>query len=321
MRIVFMGTPRFALAPLERLIESRHDVLAVVTQPDKAAGRGRQVRPSLAKQLAIEHGLELLQPDRIRDQEFLDRLGSLAPDLIVVVAYGKKLPAEVLDLPRLGCINLHASLLPAYRGAAPINWAIINGDTETGLTIMKIDEGMDTGEIVSQEAVEILGDDDAESLGDMLSVLGSVHLVRIIDQAESDGCVTGTPQDDSLATRAPILNKSHGLIDWSRSAEQLACLVRGTKPWPGAHTPTAKGTLKILRAEPLWPEAVEQIGDPDRFEPGTVALLMRSHGFAVRTLDGYLLVTQAQLPGKRAMSGVDMMNGKHVERGDRLVAP
>ena len=319
MRIVFMGTPMFAVPSLQRLIDSHHEVVMVVTQADKPSGRGQVVKAPPVKLLAAEHGIEVAQPTRLRDEGFIAKLAEAKPDVIVVVAYGKILPQTILDLPRLGCINVHASLLPKYRGAAPINWAIINGETESGVTIMKMDAGMDTGDIIVSEKVEILEDDDVTSLADMLSVVGAAKLTDVLDETEQSGEISAIPQEHSLATSAPMLKKSDGLIDWTRRTDEIIWLVRGTHPWPGAYTPSPHGILKILRAEMLWPDAVLSIAAPAMLKPGTVSLLLKSHGFAVKTGDGFVLVTEAQPEGKRAMSGVDMVNGQYVKKGDRLV--
>lgn len=320
MRIVFMGTPQFAVCSLERLIESQHQVVAAVTRPDRGAGRGRVSQAPPVKDLAVRHNIEVLQPERIRDEAFIEYLRNLKPDLIVVVAYGKILPEAILEIPRLGCLNLHASLLPQLRGAAPINWAIALGMRETGVTIIKMDAGMDTGDILYQESVEILDDDDAESLSNMLSVLGAQRVLEVLSEVGGKDAIVGSPQDHSKATYAPMLTKENGRIEWSRPTENIVCLVRGMKPWPCAFTSTRKGVLKVLRAEPLWPAVEERIPKPHTIPPGTVALTLRSDGFAVRTGDGFVLVTEAQPEGKRAMLGVDLVNGQYVKKGDQLGA-
>lgn len=318
MRIIFMGTPMFAVPSLERLLDSHHDVQLVVSQPDRPAGRGQKVRVPPVKECALAGGLPVVQPENIREEAFLSDLAACRPEAIVVVAYGKILPPAILNLPVLGCINVHASLLPKYRGAAPINWAIIRGELQTGVTIMHMNEGMDTGDILATRTVDILTDDDAESVARSLSVEGADCLMEVLERAEREKRLEGTPQDDSQASYAPMLKKEDGLIDWERPTEEIVCLVRGARPWPGAFTPMPQGPLKILKAEPLWREAASDIPRPERIEPGTVALALKSHGFAVRTADGFLLVTEAQAPGKRAMSGVDMVNGKIVRQGQAL---
>ena len=316
-----MGTPLFALPSLERLANSSHELVLVVTQPDKPAGRGRKIQAPPVKKFALERGLEIEQPDSIRGEDFLARIRALEADAIVVVAYGKILPPALLEAPRLGCVNVHASLLPHYRGAAPINWAIIRGETETGVTIMKMDEGMDTGDIIRREKVEILEDDDALSVSNMLSVVGADALLEVLDEAERDGVLKGEPQDESQASHAPLLKKEDGRIDWASPTEKIICLVRGMVSWSGAFTQAKQGVLKILAAEPLWPSACEGIAEPEKIPPGVVALALKSNGFAVRTTDGFLLVTKAQIQGKRAMTGVDMVNGKLVKMGDDLKGP
>ena len=318
MRIIFMGTPDFAVCSLERLIESQHQIVAVVTQPDRGAGRGQKVQPPPVKILALRHNIPVLQPERLRDEKTIGALRELDPDLIVVVAYGKILPPAILEMPRFGCINIHASLLPELRGAAPINWAIILGMRETGVTIMKMDAGMDTGEIITQETVEILEDDDAESLGNMLSVLGAQRLLEVVCEIARSGSIASTPQDHERATLAPMLKKDYGRIDWNRTTEEIICLIQGTKPWPGAFTPTPKFNLKILRAEPIWPAAEEMIDKPKKIKPGTVALILKTEGFAVRTKDSFLFITEGQPEGKRVMSGVDLANGGYVKVGDQM---
>lgn len=321
MKTVFMGTPEFAVPALQRLVESEHEVALVVTQPDKRAGRGQKMKAPAVKEAAIAHGIEVMQPAKVRgDQgaELLERLRAIAPDVIVVVAYGKILPPEILEVPKICCLNIHASLLPRYRGAAPINWAIIDGNTETGVTIMKLDEGMDTGDIVRKETVAIFDDDDVRSLGDMLSVAGASALLDVLAEAETSGKIDGEKQEESMASHAPMLKKEDGRINWALPTERIICLIHGTTPWPGTFCKSSKGTLKVLQGEPLWPTACEEIDRPDELEPGTVALTLKTHGFAVRTGDGFLMVTQAQAEGKPPMSGVDLINGKWIKTGDRL---
>jgi methionyl-tRNA formyltransferase len=318
MKVLFMGTPRFAVPPLEKLMESHHEVALVITQPDKKAGRGQAMHAPPIKQLALRQGLTVLQPSTVRDEAFLETIRSRGPDVMVVVAYGKILPQAVLDVPRFGCINVHASLLPLYRGAAPINWAIMRGERETGVTIMRMDAGLDTGGILCQERVDILEDDDARSVSDMLSVIGAQKLMEILDKIEKEGSLQGQPQDSTRATYAPLLKKEDGRINWSRPTEELICLVRGTYPWPGAFTTLGNDILKVLRVEPLWESACESVADFERLRPGTVALTVKTHGFAVRTGDGLLLVTEAQPAGRRPLSGVDIVNGNHVKKGALL---
>jgi len=323
MRVVFMGTPDFATPALRSLIESRHDVLAVVTQPDKEAGRGRRLREPAVKELARDAGIrEILQPERLRDEAFAQRLARLTPDAIVVVAYGKILPPSLLALPRWGCVNLHASLLPRHRGAGPVHRAIIEGDAETGVTIMKMDEGMDTGDIIAQETVPILEDDDALSLSNMLSVVGAKMLLAVLDEADRAGeGFRGRPQDESLATYAPPLKKEDGWIDWRQTTNAIMRLVRGLTPKPGAYTTSSRGILKVFRIECLPDDEADCVENSEGVEPGTVALIHKALGVVVRTGDGFLLLTGVQPEGKNAMSGVDLANGKYTRKGDHLGVP
>ncbi len=320
MRIVYAGTPDFAIPALERLIKSKQEVVAVVTQPDRPAGRGRKLKQSPVKQLALKHQIPVLQPEKMRKPPFVEALRPYAPDLIIVAAYGKILPKEILELPRIGCINIHASLLPRYRGAAPINWAIINGERTTGVTLMKMEETLDTGEILLSESVNILEDDDTFSVGNVLSVIGADLLMRLLEDVERTGELKGTRQDDSLATYAPRLKKEGGLIDWSQGFEQVLCRIRGLSPEPGAYTHLGEKTIKVLRAEPLFAEgkAYTDLLKKKEFVPGSVDKLLKRMGPVVRAKDGPIVLTLVQPPGKRAMSGVDFINGGYVKVGDRF---
>ena len=315
MRIIFMGTPTPAVPALERLLRSDRELVALVTQPDKPAGRGRKLTPSPVKALALQHRIPALQPAKLKGMHFDEKLRSYAPDAIVVVSYGKILPPEILVLPRFGCINVHFSLLPKYRGAAPVQWAIINGERTTGVTIMKIDKTLDTGDILRQEQVDILEDDDSISLTNMLSVMGAELLIQVLDQAEQTGKLEGQPQDHSAATYAPMLKKEDGLIDWNQSTEKILCRIRGLVPWPCAFSHLRGHQVKILGTQPYF-----QAAPPLRAEakPGQVTLLLKNTGFTVRTTDGNLLVTKVQPENKRVMSGADFINGGYVKEGDQL---
>lgn len=328
MKIVFMGTPAFAVPTLRRLIESDHQVMAVVTQPDRPVGRGRKLQAPPVKEIALENHIPVLQPEKIRKTDFDQVLRVYAPDIIVVVAYGKLIPKSILDLPRLGCINVHASILPKYRGAAPIQWAIINGERRTGVTIMKLDEGMDTGEIIALEEIEILDDDDTQSVSNMLSVIGAELLLGVVNTAEATGEVQSVPQDNSVATYAPILKKSDGLIDWNLTTEQIICRINGLKPWPTAFSFLHGRVWKFLGGEPFedpgnlyfpeptGPEAKYKRGP----EPGQVTAAIRGRGFTVKTGDGHLLVKLVQPAGKKPMTGADVVNGNLLKRGDEFIS-
>ena len=247
MRIIFMGTPEFAVPSLKALIESEDKVIAVVTQPDKPKGRGLEVVPPPTKVLAEKHGISVLQPQKIKTEEFFNELQKFNPDLICVVAYGKLLPKNILDMPPHGCINVHASLLPKYRGAAPINWAIIRGEKVTGITTMKMDVGMDTGDMLLKREVQIDDEDNGETLSEKLSHVGAellIDTIRLLKKGE----LQPIPQDHSQATYTPMLEKEHGKIDWEKPAEEIRNLIRGTLPWPGAYTTLDGKLLKIYRA-------------------------------------------------------------------------
>ncbi|MFW6303879.1 MAG: methionyl-tRNA formyltransferase [Candidatus Sumerlaeota bacterium] len=309
MRIVFMGTPEFAVPTLQALAQSDHLIELVVTQPDRPAGRSGKPRPSAVKTRAEKLGLELFQPESIKSEAVLEKLQSCEADVFIVIAYGKILPTSVLNIPRLGCVNIHASLLPAYRGAAPINWAIIEGETETGVTIMEMDEGMDTGPIIEQKKVPILEDDDAVSLGSILSTEGAQLLIKVLDEIEENNRIDSRPKNDKDATYAPLLKKEDGRLNWDQSTEALICRVRGLVPWPGAHTSCQRGMFKIIRVEPAWESLHPDIEKIVGTKPGTVARLAKGYGPVVRTSDGFVLITEGQVQGKRSMSGTDLVNG------------
>ena len=245
MRLVFMGTPDFASATLEALLRSDDSVVGVVTQPDRPKGRGQMLTPSPVKLLARQEQIPLLQPLKMKDPEFLQALTGWKPDLIVVAAYGRILPPAILSLPPLGCVNVHGSLLPKYRGAGPIQWALINGETETGITTMLMDEGMDTGAMLLQEAIPITSDDTVGTLSPRLAELGGRLLVETIARLKA-GTLVPKPQDSSRATLAPLLKKEDGAIDWALPAAVLANRVRGLSPWPGAYTTVAGGDRWIV---------------------------------------------------------------------------
>jgi methionyl-tRNA formyltransferase len=253
LNIVFMGTPEFAVKSLESIINAGHKVLAAVVQPDKPKGRGMTLIAPPVKVFAMEHGIDALQPERIKTDEFYDQLVKLNPDIIVVVAYGKILPKSIIDLPRLGCINVHGSLLPKYRGAAPIQWAIINGEKTTGITTMYMDEGLDTGDMILKKEIEIEMNDTFETLHDKMAVLGGQALVETLELIENKKA-TRTKQGENF-TYASILEKEHGLIDWNKSAVDIRNLVRGLNPWPGAYTFLNNCLIKIWNVEVLDQES------------------------------------------------------------------
>ncbi len=298
LHIIFAGTPDFSVLSLAALIDSPYRVVAAYTQPDRPAGRGRKLAVGPVKQLAMGHGIPVYQPKNFKGEEELAALEALQADLMVVVAYGLILPQRVLDAPRLGCINIHASLLPRWRGAAPIQRAILAGDRETGITIMEMEAGLDTGPMLLKRVCPIDGDILGGALHDRLSQLGADALMEALPGI-GDGTLSPEPQDDALANYAAKLEKSEARIDWTRSAEELDRQVRGFNPWPVAQTGFAGVVLRIWEATPIP-------GDPG-VAPGTVLACSRE-GVDVATGAGILRIRTLQTPGKRTMSAVDFLN-------------
>lgn len=303
LRIAFAGTPELAATVLDRLLScGRHDIICVYTRPDRPAGRGRRLTPSPVKILAGARGLPVAQPDTAAAMDPEGRLGDL--DVLLVVAYGVLLPVSILGRPRLGAVNVHLSLLPRWRGAAPIQRAIQAGDAETGVTIMQMDAGLDTGPILLQERCAILPEDTSGSLHDRLAILGGDCAVRALDLLAA-GTLTATPQDESLATRAAKVTRQEACLDWRRPALQLARDVRAFNPWPMCHTSIAGREVRILRAG-VHAAAAPVAGTT----PGTVSLV-GPDGIDVATGDGVLRITELQLPGRRPASARDFFNARH----------
>ena len=261
LKVIFMGTPEFAVPSLQALHDSRHQVVAVVTQPDRPRGRGRKLTPPPVKELALESGLKVLQPTAIKTEEFLAELEGFSPDIIAVTAYGRILPGPLLNMPPLGTINVHGSLLPRYRGAAPIQWAIINGESEAGVSIMQMDEGLDTGDVILTGSTPVEDDDTTATLAARLAPLGGRLLVETLDKIQSGEAIK-KPQDNSLATLAPPLTKEQGQIDWFEPGLAISCRIRGLDPWPTAYTFMNGKRLRLFK-----PEIVSH---PDTMEPGTI---------------------------------------------------
>lgn len=308
MRIVFLGSGAFAIPSLRALVDGGHDVAAVVTQPDREKGRGQSRQPPPVKPVAQALGLPVLQPPRIRAPEAQAALRALAPQMQVVVAYGQILPRAVIDLAPGGTINVHSSLLPRYRGAAPIHWAVVNGEAETGVTTMMIDEGLDTGPVLLSRATPIGAEETTPELEARLAVLGGALLVETIDGL-ARGTVTPVPQDHARATLAPMLNKEDGRIDWTWPADVVARRVRGLQPWPGTVTRFGGRDLKVLRARPVG---------RDTQPPGTVTAVF-SGGFVVACGDDTeLLVLEVQPESRRPMPASDFARGARLSPGARL---
>lgn len=298
LRLVFAGTPEFAAEHLKALLNTPHQIVAVYTQPDRPAGRGQKLMPSPVKQLALQHGLPVLQPPTLRDPAAQEELRALAPDLMVVVAYGLILPQVVLDIPRLGCINSHASLLPRWRGAAPIQRAVQAGDAESGVTVMQMEAGLDTGPMLLKVTTPITADDTGGSLHDRLAQLGPQAVVQAIAGLAA-GTLQGEVQDDALATYAHKLNKDEARIDWSRPADELERLVRAFNPWPICHSTLDGQPLKVLAAEPA----------EGRGQPGQI-LDASKDGLTVACGAGALRLTRLQLPGGKPLAFADLYNSR-----------
>lgn len=300
MKLVFMGTPAFAVPSLKALVEAGHEIAGAFTQPDKPKDRGMKLQPTPVKGYALSVGLPVYQPEKLRDGQALAVLRDLAPELIVVAAYGKLLPVDILELPPLGCVNVHSSLLPRYRGAAPINWAILNGESESGVTIMHMAEGLDTGDIIAQRATPISLEDTASTLHDRLADLGAELLAESVD-ALSKGTAQRIPQDDALSCYAPMLSKELSRMDWSRTARQLHDQVRGLIPWPSAVTEIDGVRCKIWRTR--------LTGERSGKAPGTVVQADKK-GLKLVCGDGQVLqIEELQPDGKKRMAATAFLLG------------
>lgn len=305
MKIVYMGTPDFAVGPLESIIEAGHEVILVVTQPDREKGRGKEVVFSPVKECAVAHNIPVFQPEKIKKAEEVEFLKQYEADVFVVAAFGQILSKEILDMPRLGCVNIHASLLPKYRGAAPIQWAVIDGEEKTGVTIMRMDEGLDTGDILLQEEIILDAKETGESLFDRLAVLGSDTIVKALELMEK-GELTPVPQDHDKSTYAKMLNKKMGVIDFNNSAVVIERLVRGLNSWPSAYTYINGKTLKIWEAE--------VIADALEGQNGQVVKVSKN-SFFVKCAEGMLEIMSLQLEGKKRMNAGEFMRGYDIHEG------
>jgi methionyl-tRNA formyltransferase len=310
MRLIFCGTPHFAVPTLQKLLAEGFKIELVVTQPDEPAGRGYEVKPPPVKQVAEKAGIRVFQPAKLKDPATQEFLSPYHPEAIVVVAYGRIIPPWMIDLPQLGCINLHASLLPKYRGAAPIQWALMHGERITGVTTMKIDPGMDTGDILLQREVDIHEEDTAETLAERLSVLGAELMVETLRRLER-GEITPHPQDHSQATLAPLLKKEHGRMDWSLPAQEIVWRVRGLQPWPGAYTTFRGKNLHIWAAAALPAEAGCSLA------PGTL-VTERGKLFVACGQSTCLEIKELQVEGRKRLSAREFLNGVHLKPGEKL---
>lgn len=299
MRLVFMGTPEYAAICLQGLLDAGCGVAGVITQPDKPKGRGNRLAVSPVKQMALKHGIPVYQPEKIR-KTGVDILRALKPDLCVTAAYGQILSPDLLEVPVHGTINVHASLLPRYRGSSPVNWAIINGESETGVTTMMTDAGIDTGDILLQQTVSIRPGETAEELTIRLAQAGSALLLETLKLLK-DGSLVSRPQNQQEMSYYPMLKKEHGFIDWNKPAAEIANLIRGTQPWPGAMTQSPWGSLKILSASVLDGETKQQ--------PGHILIADARQGLLVQTGDGQLEIKTLQAPGGKAMGSGDFLRG------------
>lgn len=306
MKIIFMGTPDFAAASLEALIDSRHEIQAVVTQPDKPKGRKGELTPSPVKVVAEGKGIKVYQPLKVRDEEFVKTLRAYNPDVMVVVAFGQIIPLSILKMPKYGCVNIHGSLLPKYRGAAPIQWAVLDGEKETGITTILMDEGIDTGDILLKKTIKIDTDETSGSLFDKLMALGAKAILETLDELEK-GSLTPTKQGESPTAYAKMLTKAMGLIDFIKSAKELDCFVRGMDPWPSAYTLLSGKTLKLWKVR-----AVDGSG-----KAGSVIGIDKD-SFTIACGEGAIEVLEVQLEGKKRMSSGDFLKGSSLNIGQEL---
>lgn len=312
MRVVFMGTPDFSVPTLEKIIEAGHKVIGVVTQPDKAKGRGKKVLFPPVKEKALEHNLPVYQPKRAREPEFIEQMRELNPDVMVVVAFGQILPKALLDIPKYGCVNVHASLLPKYRGAAPIQWAVIRGEKVSGVTTMQMDVGLDTGDMLMKTEVALTEDETGGSLHDKLSVLGGELLIETLKGLEA-GTIRPEKQDDSQTGEyARMLDKALGKVDFSMPAEEIERLIRGLNPWPSAYTFYHGKTMKLWKAKVVSADV-----DGEAAAPGQI-LSVDKKGFTVQTGAGALRILELQMEGKKRMDAGAFLRGCSMAAGEIL---
>ena len=306
MRIIFMGTPDFSVGTLEALVEAGHEVCLVVTQPDKPKGRGKEMQYTPVKEAALKYGIEVYQPRRIREAECVEKLRQYNADIMVVIAFGQIIPKEILEMVPYGCVNVHASLLPKYRGAAPIQWSIIDGEAVTGVTTMQMDEGLDTGDMLLKTEVPITAEETGESLHDKLAKAGAALCVETLAKLQ-EGSIVPEKQGESPTAYAKMLDKKLGNIDWTKSAVEIERLVRGLNSWPSAYTYWTKKVVKIWKASVTDENSNEQVGTVVKVE---------KDGFYVQTGNGLLKVLELQIPGKKRMDAGAFLRGYTIEPGE-----
>lgn len=306
MKIIFMGTPDFAVPSLE-ILSQNYDVLAVITQPDKPKGRGKKVAFSPVKEKALQLGIEVFQPARVRETEFIEKLKTYHADCIAVTAFGQILPEEILNMPKYGCINVHGSLLPKYRGAAPLQWSVINGEKQTGVTTMYMAKGMDTGDMLLKQSIDILPNDTYGSIHDKLSVIGAELLLKTIEGLQK-GTLQRIPQNEQEASYAPMITKQTGHIDWSKKCDEIICLIHGLDPTPTAYTMYHDDMIKIWQAEKIE-QPSGKIGE---------VTAVNKKGFVVTAADGSIVITEVQAKGKKRMSADTYLRGHSIEIGTIL---
>ena len=308
MKVIFMGTPDFSVGTLEALVEAGHEVVLAVTQPDKPKGRGKEMQFTPVKECAIKHGIPVYQPRRVREAECIEELKKYQADVCVVIAFGQILPKEILEMTPYGCINVHASLLPKYRGAAPIQWAVINGEEVSGVTTMQMDEGLDTGDMLEKVIIPLDSKETGESLHDKLAEAGAKLCVQTLAKAEK-GELTPEKQGESPTAYAKMLDKTLGNIDWTKSAVEIERLIRGLNSWPSAYSTWNGKMMKIWEADVIYEEADAV--------PGTIVRVEKT-AFYVKTGDGLLKIKSLQIPGKKRMDADAFLRGYQVKEGDVL---
>ena len=309
MRVIFMGTPDFATGTLEEIVLAGHEVVGVVTQLDKPKGRGKNLMPTPVKEVAMKFELPVYQPKKVREPEFVEILRSLKPDVMVVAAFGQIISKEILEMPKYGCINVHASLLPAYRGAAPIQWAVINGEKESGVTIMQMDEGIDTGDMIEKVVVPIAEDETGGSLFEKLSQAGAKLCVKVLKDLEEGKAVREKQPEESTTPYAKMIDKKMGAINWENSAKEIEQLIRGLNPWPSAYTKLQGKTLKIWRAAVLFEDSNDA--------PGQVVQVTKD-SIVVQTGHGLLKILELQLEGKKRMDTASFLRGYTLKEGENF---